>query len=414
MPTHIRLALLLCLISLFLITSAQAQETPEKIPPLNEAKTFDDVNAYLNQEAQKLDLGSLEPKARSAAIAGLLMPASEKLLEIAADVNEKRQAYSLRFSAIANFMQAEVEGTEQKMETFLKEIAAIEDFKDLAEMYQFRFLLVQIDVKGIEATESKLETYLKELAAREKNPMRERFLMQGRFLLFAKKAENMSASPENYAKFKTELKTWLGEATEMFEDIASVGFEVAYKNKVPAEQFVKELNEYIQSPECKRTADEKKEMVAALEKMARLALGVDPKLYGKTLDDKDFDWKSLRGKYVLVKFTATWCGPCKMEIPGMLDAYKKYHDKGLEIISVYMWEQEDDPVASVKEMVEEEKLSWIILSEALTEKAKQPQYGEFYGINGVPTMVLVDKEGKIMMTEARGGDLKNKLAEIFK
>jgi thiol-disulfide isomerase/thioredoxin len=148
--------------------------------------------------------------------------------------------------------------------------------------------------------------------------------------------------------------------------------------------------------------------------MIRLVVGNDPKLYGRTIDDKDFDWTSLRGKYVLVKFTATWCGPCKMEVPGMLEAYKKYKDKGLEIVSVYVFQREADPVATVKEFVAEEKLPWIILSEALTEKAKQPKQGEYYAIQGVPTMVLVDKEGKVIMSEARGKALQNKLAEIFK
>jgi len=100
----------------------------------------------------------------------------------------------------------------------------------------------------------------------------------------------------------------------------------------------------------------------------------------------------------------------------MLEAYKKYHDKGFEIISVYIGENgsEAEQVASVKKAVEEEKLPWIILSEALTEKAKQPKLGDYYAIRAVPTMVLTDKEGKIITTEVRGNSLQSKLAEIFR
>ena len=141
--------------------------------------------------------------------------------------------------------------------------------------------------------------------------------------------------------------------------------------------------------------------------------GTDFTLYGKTLNGEDFDWESLLGKYVLVKFTATWCGPCKREIPGMLEAYEQYHDKGLEIVSIYIWEQSADPVTAVKQTVEQEKLPWIILSESLTEKSGQQPQGKAFGIEGVPTMFLVDKEGNILATDTRGARLKQELQKAF-
>jgi hypothetical protein len=103
-----------------------------------------------------------------------------------------------------------------------------------------------------------------------------------------------------------------------------------------------------------------------------------------------------------------------MEIPGMREAYKKYHDKGFEIVSLYVFERGDDPVAAIKEHVANEKLPWIIISETLTEKAGKPSYSESFAIRGVPMMLLVDKTGKIIMTSARGEALQTKLAEIFK
>ena len=136
----------------------------------------------------------------------------------------------------------------------------------------------------------------------------------------------------------------------------------------------------------------------------------DFNLYGKTLDDEDFDWESLRGQYVLVKFTATWCPPCKAAIPGMLDTYEKYHDKGFEIVSVYIGEMEPNAVATVRRFVEQEKLPWIILSESLTVKGGQPPQGQTFGIEYVPMMVLVDKEGKVI---AVGDDYKQVLRKAF-
>jgi len=142
-------------------------------------------------------------------------------------------------------------------------------------------------------------------------------------------------------------------------------------------------------------------------------VGSDVTLYGKTLDNVDFDWESLRGQYVLIKFTATWCPPCQAAIPGMLEAYKKYHDKGFEIVSVYVRERPPDPVATVRQFVEREKLPWIILSEELSKWAGQPEYKEAFHPKGVPTMLLVDKKGKLMIPPTHGSEWKAKLAEIF-
>ena len=147
---------------------------------------------------------------------------------------------------------------------------------------------------------------------------------------------------------------------------------------------------------------------------SEITINSDFPLYGKTLDDEDFDWESLRGQYVLVKFTATWCLPCKAAIPGMLEAYEKYHDKGFEIVSVYIWEDGPNAVSTVRRFVEREKLPWIILSESLTVKAGQPPQGEAFGIEYVPTMVLVDKEGKIIAIFSPDDyDYKQKLRKAF-
>jgi len=149
------------------------------------------------------------------------------------------------------------------------------------------------------------------------------------------------------------------------------------------------------------------------EEIQRIYVGADFPLYGKTINDEDFVGESLQGKYVLVKFTATWCGPCKGEIPGMLEAYEKYHDKGLEIVSVYIWQQESDPVTAVKSYVEKEKLPWIIVSEALTEKSGQPPQSKFFRIQEVPTMLLLDEVGDIHATNMRGEALKRELEKLF-
>ncbi|MDR0704829.1 MAG: TlpA family protein disulfide reductase [Planctomycetaceae bacterium] len=176
-----------------------------------------------------------------------------------------------------------------------------------------------------------------------------------------------------------------------------------------ADKTFKNLITFVHSEEFNLSAEEKKETLNQLENYSLRAVGANPEIYGKTVDDTDFDWSTLRGKFVLVKFTASWCGPCKAEIPGMISAYEKYHDKGFEIVSIYV----SDKLPATKKVVEDEKIPWICLSEELTEKAGLPLQGKKYAIAGVPTMFLVGKDGKIIFTEARGEALQKKLAELL-
>jgi len=398
----IRLAFV-CLLALFLAVSVGANET-EKVPSLEDAKTMADIDSYGEYENNKIDCGPLVRKTSAAAGARIHLSAGNRMLEIAQNVTEKLHGYNLKYSGLIARVRGEVD--EQKIVIYLNELEAFLD--ELA---------------------SKEET-LKEEALKEEVSERfaERFAswQDARFFLFRERAKIAEASPDVFDRFKTEFKTWLNHprtiglvpGRTLTAHYVSLGLPVAARNKVPAELYIKEMIEFIQSPQCTIPAERKERILADLELMTRFEVGIDPKLYGKTLDDKDFDWKSLREKYVLIKFTATWCEPCKQTLPDMLEAYKKYHDKGLEIVSIYIGQSEPDPVAVVKKSVEEEKLPWIIISEALTEKAGQPKQSEFYNVRGVPRMLLADKEGRMIdrfsgMGGTHPDGLNAKLAEIF-
>ena len=149
--------------------------------------------------------------------------------------------------------------------------------------------------------------------------------------------------------------------------------------------------------------------------VGNIAAGEDLNLYGTTLDDKDFDWENLRGKYVVVKFTATWCPPCKMEIPGLKDIYDKYRDKEFEMVSVYMSEPEPNAAEAIKQYAATEELPWIILSEPLTLKAGLPEFGKTYAIRGFPTILIADKEGKVLKSNvySRDQSLHTELKKLF-
>ncbi|WP_166829209.1 TlpA family protein disulfide reductase [Thalassoroseus pseudoceratinae] len=132
-------------------------------------------------------------------------------------------------------------------------------------------------------------------------------------------------------------------------------------------------------------------------------MGDTMKLVGKTVDDKPFDWDSYRGKVVLVDFWATWCGPCLAEIPNMMKNYEAYHEKGFDIVGI----NQDDNQLAVQKFLTEQELPWT------TVWAEGQPNAEFYGINAIPQMILVDKEGKVVALNLRGPQLGEKLREML-
>ena len=114
--------------------------------------------------------------------------------------------------------------------------------------------------------------------------------------------------------------------------------------------------------------------------------------------------ESLRGKYVLVDFWATWCGPCMMELPNVQNAYQKYHDKGLEVYSISLDHDKDAWIEGIKTY----EISWICVKDLEgSPTAKQ------MAIKYIPTTFLLNPDGVIVAVNLRGEELENKLAELM-
>ena len=114
-----------------------------------------------------------------------------------------------------------------------------------------------------------------------------------------------------------------------------------------------------------------------------------------------------KGNCVLIDFWASWCGPCRQEMPNVVANYKKYHDKGFEIVGVSF----DSNGDAWKKAVNDLGMTWPQMSDL---KGWESIGAKAYGITSIPASVLLDGEGKIIGMNLRGEALGAKLAEIYK
>ena len=116
----------------------------------------------------------------------------------------------------------------------------------------------------------------------------------------------------------------------------------------------------------------------------------------KDLNDTEFELTDVlsKNKYVLVEFWASWCAPCRVEIPHMKEAYEKHKDNGFEIVSFTLDHKKERWIKAS----EQENLPWINVGDL---KAHKSPIVKMYGVNGVPANFLVDNSGKIIAKDLR-------------
>jgi thiol-disulfide isomerase/thioredoxin len=122
-------------------------------------------------------------------------------------------------------------------------------------------------------------------------------------------------------------------------------------------------------------------------------------LTGTRMDGSKLNLDSLRGHVVLIDFWATWCGPCVAEHPRIVQAYRKYHNQGFEVIGVSL----DVDRQRLEEYLAEHDIPWTTLHPG--ERGKQNPVLERYGIMSIPVVILVDRQGLVVSIDARGENL---------
>lgn len=135
---------------------------------------------------------------------------------------------------------------------------------------------------------------------------------------------------------------------------------------------------------------------------------------GKSIDftlpdakGNEFKLSSLKGKYVLVDFWASWCMPCRAENPFLLKAYAELKDKNFEIVGVSLDDKKESWLGAVKA----DNLPWTQVSDV---KGFKTEIAVRFGISAIPQNVLIDPDGKVIAKDLRGEDVNKRIASYIK
>lgn len=154
---------------------------------------------------------------------------------------------------------------------------------------------------------------------------------------------------------------------------------------------------------------EQEKLAAAAPKPQDVSVGsMAPEIDLPTPDGKNIKLSSLKGKVVLLDFWASWCGPCRVEMPNVVAAYNKYKDKGFTVYSVSL----DKDAAAWKKSISSLGMNWE--NHVSDLKFWQSAAAATYGVQGIPAAFLLDREGKIVATNLRGAELDRKISELIK
>jgi peroxiredoxin len=148
---------------------------------------------------------------------------------------------------------------------------------------------------------------------------------------------------------------------------------------------------------------DKSDMTAEAKRLEACArrmklVGKELRMEGKTLAGKDLDWAKYRGKVVLVNFSAVGYAPCRAEIENIKENYKRWHDRGFEVVGISTDAMSAEQIAA---LAKKDDVPWTICRDADASESM----AEYYGITMIPASILVGGDGKVVSLHAEGQSL---------
>jgi thiol-disulfide isomerase/thioredoxin len=229
-------------------------------------------------------------------------------------------------------------------------------------------------------------------------------------LLTLRAGESPTLSDEDLKSLTADIKASLTSAVSLKEQSRAIqaALQMASaleysKSPEKAVDAYKEFGAILSKNKNEQIAAQGEQMEGAARRLGLVGNSIE--ITGTQLDGAKFDWAKYRGKVVLIDFWATWCGPCIAELPNVKKNYDLYHKRGFDVVGISL----DDDRDALLEFVKKEGNPWVNLNDG----ASGNPAAKLYGINTIPTVILVDKEGKVVSIRARGPELGNLLAKLL-
>ena len=216
----------------------------------------------------------------------------------------------------------------------------------------------------------------------------------------------IQAIQEAYAKLMTDAQAKETELIKANPDsYVSTFVIVSGMGQMEYEQLKERYN--LLGEKAKASA-QGKAIAAQIAKLESTAIGqIAPNFTITTPEGESISLYDIKGKVKLIDFWASWCGPCRGENPHVVEIYKEYHPKGLEIFVVSL----DNKKEACVKAIADDGLVWKHGSDL---KGWQSAPAQLYSVSGIPHTVLLDENNKIIAKNLRGDELKQKIAELLK
>lgn len=236
------------------------------------------------------------------------------------------------------------------------------------------------------------ETFMKDYSALRTS------LMSDTSLKDEQKQEQLEAKYEEYVAYNKEVTAQNAANAVGVEAFKAVYYEYATDEAI---KVLESFGEYVAIDK------ELTKMRASLDAKVKTAEGT--KFVDFTVDQGDGKEVKLsdyvgKGKYVLVDFWASWCGPCKREIPTIKEVYNKYKGADFDVLSVAVWDNPEDTKAAAKAL----GVNW----NQIINAQKEPT--ELYGIEGIPHIILFGPDGTILKRDLRGEAIEAEVSKYIK